>query len=112
MKALLTIAVLLLAGILSVLGYNSYQAHQQRQEDAAAFRALDDINAKRDACKNKRVTPVVADDCKGSKAYCDGQRLGLQMSQEVHADACDDEAKQARNEWATKYPRQAARSGQ
>ena len=109
MKKLLTIAVLLLAGILSLGVYNSYKAYQQRQEDAAAYRALDAIHAKLANCK-KPNSPE-PQPCAGSEAYCEGVRLGATISQEVHDGVCDDEANTARKEWAVKYPKQAARSG-
>jgi Tfp pilus assembly protein PilE len=109
MKALLTTAVLLLAGILSLGVYNSYKAYQQRQEDAKAYRALDDITAKLDLCK-KPSSPETQP-CAGSKEYCEGLRLGTQMSQEIHNGVCEDAAKDARNDWAVKYPKQAAGRG-
>jgi hypothetical protein len=107
MKTLLAIAVLLLAGLLCLGIYNSYQAHRERQEDATAYSALDAITAKLAACK-KPISPDTAP-CTGSRAFCEGQRLGAEMSQQVHNGVCEDDARDARNEWAAKYPRQAAR---
>jgi hypothetical protein len=91
MKTLLTIAVLALALIVS-LAY-LYNRHIQKHEDALAAFVLREIERNYEACRG----PFQTDECKRYPVAC-----------AIPLEGCEERKAAAEQEWALKYPRQAA----
>lgn len=91
MKSLVSLAILALALIGSL--YYLYNRHIQKQEDAVAAFALREIDRQDEACRKPYETP----ECKRYPIGC-----------QIPLESCKERKAAAEQEWALKYPRQAA----
>jgi len=91
MRATLAIAAFALVLIVSVRYL--YNRRTQRHEDAVAAFALSEIDRKDEACRK----PYQTDECKRYPIGC-----------AIPLEGCKERKTAAEEEWASKYPRQAA----
>jgi cbb3-type cytochrome oxidase subunit 3 len=89
---LYVIVVTLALALIGTLAY-LYNRHLRKQEDAVAIFALTEIDRKDEACRK----PYETEECKRYPIGC-----------EIPLEGCKERKAAAEQEWALKYPRQAA----
>src|ERR1035437_1363962 len=86
------VVVILALALIGTLAY-LYNRHLRKQEDAVAIFALTEIDRKDEACRK----PYETEECKRYPIGC-----------EIPLEGCKERKTAAEQQWALKYPRQAA----